>query len=83
MEYIYYSQELKPLANSVFARGLAEREGFEPSERSSRSHDFQSCALDQLSHLSIVLFNRFSIVHGLQGNVNKQSSLANISYIKA
>jgi len=40
MEYIYYSQKLKPLANSVSARGLAEREGFEPSERSSRSHDF-------------------------------------------
>ena len=31
MEYIYYSQKLKPLANSVSARGLAEREGFEPS----------------------------------------------------
>jgi hypothetical protein len=83
MEYIYYSQELKPLANSVFARGLAERMGFEPMERSSRSHDFQSCALDQLSHLSIILLDRFSIVHGLQGNVNKQSSVANICHVKA
>ena len=33
---------------------LAEREGFEPSVRDYRTHDFQSCALDQLSHLSVV-----------------------------
>ena len=32
---------------------LAEREGFEPSVRDYRTHDFQSCALDQLSHLSV------------------------------
>ena len=32
---------------------LAERERFELSERYQRSHDFQSCALDQLSHLSV------------------------------
>ena len=31
----------------------AEREGFEPSRRYQRLHDFQSCAFDQLSHLSI------------------------------
>ena len=31
---------------------VAEREGFEPSVRDYRTHDFQSCALDQLSHLS-------------------------------
>ncbi len=31
---------------------MAEREGFEPSVRDYRTHDFQSCALDQLSHLS-------------------------------
>lgn len=31
---------------------MAEREGFEPSEGLWPSHDFQSCALDQLSHLS-------------------------------
>ena len=37
--YLLFTK-LKPLANSVSARGLAEREGFEPSERSSRSHDF-------------------------------------------
>ena len=30
----------------------AEREGFEPSRRYQRLHDFQSCAFDQLSHLS-------------------------------
>ncbi len=32
---------------------LAEREGFEPSKDLKSLHDFQSCALDQLSHLSI------------------------------
>ena len=32
---------------------LAEREGFEPSDGYKPSHDFQSCALDQLSHLSV------------------------------
>ena len=32
---------------------LAEREGFEPSKDFKSLHDFQSCALDQLSHLSI------------------------------
>lgn len=31
---------------------LAESQGFEPWRRSSRLHDFQSCAFDQLSHLS-------------------------------
>ena len=30
---------------------LAEREGFEPSVGLWPTHDFQSCALDQLSHL--------------------------------
>ena len=32
---------------------LAEREGFEPSKEFKSLHDFQSCALDQLSHLSM------------------------------
>ena len=32
---------------------MAEREGFEPSKEFKSLHDFQSCALDQLSHLSI------------------------------
>ena len=32
---------------------MAEREGFEPSKDLKSLHDFQSCALDQLSHLSI------------------------------
>ena len=31
---------------------VAEREGFEPSVGFKPTHDFQSCALDQLSHLS-------------------------------
>ena len=31
---------------------VAEREGFEPSRALGALHDFQSCALDQLSHLS-------------------------------
>ena len=35
---------------------LAEREGFEPSVPLWGTHDFQSCALDQLSHLSAALF---------------------------
>ena len=34
---------------------MAEREGFEPSIRYQRIHEFQSCALDQLSHLSTTL----------------------------
>ena len=32
---------------------MAERERFELSVRDYRTHDFQSCALDQLSHLSV------------------------------
>ncbi len=32
---------------------MAEREGFEPSSGYKPEHDFQSCALDQLSHLSV------------------------------
>ena len=40
----------KPLSLRIF---LAEREGFEPSVGLWPTHDFQSCALDQLSHLSI------------------------------
>ncbi len=31
---------------------LAEREGFEPSRRFCRPHDFQSCSFGQLGHLS-------------------------------
>ena len=34
---------------------LADREGFEPSNPLWGLHDFQSCALDQLSHLSTLL----------------------------
>ena len=32
---------------------MAERWGFEPQNAFDTLHDFQSCALDQLSHLSI------------------------------
>ena len=32
---------------------VAEKEGFEPSKRFCRLHDFQSCALDQLGDFSI------------------------------
>ena len=32
---------------------VAERKGFEPLRALGALHDFQSCALDQLSHLSI------------------------------
>ena len=42
---------------------VAERERFELSVRDYRTHDFQSCALDQLSHLSVptlVLYYFFS-----------------------
>ena len=31
---------------------MAERKGFEPLKEFKSLHDFQSCALDQLSHLS-------------------------------
>ena len=31
---------------------VAERKGFEPLKEFKSLHDFQSCALDQLSHLS-------------------------------
>jgi hypothetical protein len=31
---------------------MAERKGFEPLRALGALHDFQSCALDQLSHLS-------------------------------
>ena len=32
---------------------MAERKGFEPLLEDYSKHDFQSCALDQLSHLSV------------------------------
>ena len=31
---------------------MADREGFEPSVRFGRTHDFQSCTFGQLGHLS-------------------------------
>ena len=36
----------KTLLSSVFLIKMADREGFEPSVRFRRTHDFQSCAFD-------------------------------------
>lgn len=36
----------KTLFSSVFLIKMADREGFEPSVRFGRTHDFQSCAFD-------------------------------------
>lgn len=36
----------KTLQTSVFLIKMADREGFEPSVRFGRTHDFQSCAFD-------------------------------------
>ena len=46
---------------------MAERKGFEPLKRYQRLHDFQSCALDQLSHLSVLylLWPRYYIIYYL------------------
>ena len=45
-------QQKQPMTS--FCHGLmAERKGFEPLRALGALHDFQSCALDQLSHLSI------------------------------
>ena len=46
---LFYAQKQKPLQKKGFF--LAQRKGFEPLIRFRRIHDFQSCALDQLSHL--------------------------------
>ena len=50
--------------NHTFRCGffLAEKEGFEPSKRFRRLHDFQSCALDQLGDFSIAV-KRFLLIH--------------------
>ena len=54
---------------------MAERKGFEPLRALWALHDFQSCALDQLSHLSIysavsphlttcyIIVNKYDIVN--------------------
>ena len=42
---------------------LAEKEGFEPSNRFWRLHDFQSCALDQLRDFSITGLQEFILAH--------------------
>ena len=44
---------MKKPQNDVFWGFMAERERFELSSGYKPEHDFQSCALDQLSHLSI------------------------------
>ncbi len=49
---------------------LAERKGFEPLNAFNTLHDFQSCAFDQLSHLSMaLLLNSFVIVSCFPGKV--------------
>ena len=58
---------------------VAEREGFEPSVRYYPTHDFQSCALDQLSHLSTQAVNGLIIQRG-EGKVKiKSFALAGVS----
>ena len=42
---------------------VAERVGFEPTVRLRRTHDFQSCSLGQLGHLSTKFFIEFSLHH--------------------
>ena len=44
-------KRLHPKPDVAF--NMAERKGFEPLRALGALHDFQSCALDQLSHLSI------------------------------
>ena len=44
-------KRLHPKQDVAF--NMAERKGFEPLRALGALHDFQSCALDQLSHLSI------------------------------
>ncbi len=48
----YSGLQVQGTATSPSSTVMAEREGFEPSRRSTRLHDFQSCAFDQLNHLS-------------------------------
>lgn len=55
---------------------LAERGGFEPPVEFKSTHDFQSCALDQLSHLSIA--NLCPTSHNYTGTFPKcQASIYN------
>ena len=61
---------------------MAEREGFEPSRRYQRLHDFQSCAFDQLSHLSTELDNVDYYKHFVTfRQEEKEKTLENISLI--
>ena len=47
---------------------VAEKEGFEPSKRFCRLHDFQSCALDQLGDFSIAVPVRSAYELGLSSD---------------
>ena len=50
---VYCCEKTKNLADpKIHEVFLAERKGFEPLSAFDTLHDFQSCALDQLSHLS-------------------------------
>ncbi len=51
LESLSSTEKIKSTADAVLLF-LAERKGFEPLKEFKSLHDFQSCALDQLSHLS-------------------------------
>jgi hypothetical protein len=48
-----YKKARKHSVFGLFRQKVAERVGFEPTDGYQPSHDFESCALGQLSHLSI------------------------------
>ena len=66
MSRVFYKNESeKTKSPGPYDPGLlAERWGFEPQNAFDTLHDFQSCALDQLSHLSIFSSapQRFTII---------------------
>jgi hypothetical protein len=62
-----FNQQKNP---GTFVPGLlAERWGFEPQNAFDTLHDFQSCALDQLSHLST------SSVFSVSGRGSQRSTI--------
>ena len=48
---------------------MAESEGFEPSERDYRSHDFQSCAFDHSANSLFVLISRIFLVLSFRNEI--------------
>lgn len=51
MKRIIFTKNKKRALALVFII-MADREGFEPSVRYSRTHAFQACSFNQLRHLS-------------------------------